>query len=201
MTSPSCTVLRPTDNISLDQVVDVFLGGTCNGSAWRDLITAVLPDSFTAFDPQVKVGEGDHEKMFPLELRLRDDCELLIYVLTPLMDGFVSPMEIIADAHRGKEIAVAYLGKDKGKEWPPQQLKSLKVMGKMVNDLPHPCHFFGDILEMEEGYYKNFAKMMAFTVYGILPVNYEGWLEERQESLDTIEADDQAAALETWLSK
>lgn len=71
----------------------VFLGGTCNSSTWRDVLIPML--SIGHFNPVVP--DRTPECMAE-ELRQREQCDILLYTLTPAMVGFTSVAEAVEDS-------------------------------------------------------------------------------------------------------
>jgi hypothetical protein len=73
----------------------VFLGGTCNGSTWRDVfIPMLIVDSF---NPVVK--DWTPECMAE-ELKQREECDICLYVITPKMVGTYSIAEVVDDSNK-----------------------------------------------------------------------------------------------------
>ena len=106
----------------------VFLGGTCNGSQWRNGMIKKLKIHF--FNP---VGDEWTPEMMKEELKQRDECDFCLYVLTPRMEGFFSVAEVVDDSNKrpGKTI-FCFINDDEGKKFSEVQLKSLKQVGEMV---------------------------------------------------------------------
>lgn len=71
----------------------VFLGGTCNGASWRDALIPMLQCDY--FNPLVPEWDNDAQMN---ELREREECDVLLYVLTPEMTGVYSIAEIVEDS-------------------------------------------------------------------------------------------------------
>lgn len=137
-------------------MMKVFLGGTCNGSTWRDDLIKSLKIEF--FNPVVPDWT---EECYQEELRQRELCDYCLYVITPLMTGVYSIAEVVDDSNKRPEKTVfVILDKDVRKvknsdgfnsyidEVPAwfekAQMKSLQAVAKMVelngakvfNDLP-----------------------------------------------------------------
>jgi hypothetical protein len=108
----------------------VFLGGTCNGSLWRNDVIEKLKMRY--YDP---AGEDWIPEMMEEELKQRQECDFCLYVLTPKMEGFYSVAEIIDDSNKrpGKTI-FNFINKDEGKTFSDVQIKSLKQVAKMVKE-------------------------------------------------------------------
>lgn len=106
----------------------VFLGGTCNGSLWRnELIPQLTIDSFNP------VVENWTPECQAEEVRQREICDYCLYVLTPKMTGFYSVAEVADDSNkRPQKTLLCYLTKDGDAEFTPHQLKSLKATAKLV---------------------------------------------------------------------
>ena len=62
----------------------VFLGGTCNGSVWRNDLLRMLTDRVKAFNPVVSVW--DERAKFE-EKYHRDHDDIRLYCITPAMPG------------------------------------------------------------------------------------------------------------------
>ena len=106
----------------------VFLGGTCNGSLWREaLIPGLIPDGF---NPVVADWTPECQAE---ELRQRAECDLCLYLLTPRMTGFYAIAELIEDAiTRPHKTVFAYLVEDGEARFDPHQIKSLAAVGQLV---------------------------------------------------------------------
>lgn len=106
----------------------VFLGGTCNGSKWREGLIRNLKISY--FQPQ---SDEWTPEMMQEEIKQREQCDFCLYVITPKMTGFYSIAEVVDDSNKrpGKTI-FSYLHKDDGHVFSDHQLKSLEQTGKMI---------------------------------------------------------------------
>lgn len=71
----------------------VFLGGTCNETTWRDELIPMLQCDY--FNPVVPDW---NEAAQQNELKEREVCDVLLYVLTPAMTGVYSIAEIVEDS-------------------------------------------------------------------------------------------------------
>lgn len=106
----------------------VFLGGTCNGSKWRDELIPKLKIDY--FNPVVEdwTPECDAE-----EIRQRETCDYCLYVLTPLMTGYTSIEEVVDDSNKRTEKTImVVLPNDGGTDFTPHQIKSLNHMKRTV---------------------------------------------------------------------
>ena len=73
----------------------VFLGGTCNGSTWRSRIIPLLTCDY--FDPVVSEW---NEAARARELDAREHADIVLYALTPLMEGCYSVAEAVDDSNK-----------------------------------------------------------------------------------------------------
>ena len=111
----------------------VFLGGTCNESAWRDKLIKILEIDY--FNPVV---DDWTEECYQEELRQREICDYCLYVITPRMTGVYSIAEVVDDSNKRPEKTIFCLltadVDDTGKVimFDPGQLRSLDRVGRMV---------------------------------------------------------------------
>lgn len=106
----------------------VFLGGTCNGSLWREELKPLLNIEY--FEPP---GTEWTQGMMEEELRQREICDFLLYVITPKMTGVYSIAELVDDSNKkpGKTI-FCYLDKDGSEIFSDHQKKALEQVAGMV---------------------------------------------------------------------
>lgn len=108
----------------------VFLGGTTNNSDWRDKLIEDLDIDY--FNPVVNEWNEEAQKK---EIKERKECDYCLYVITPKMEGVYSIAEVVDDSNkRPKKTIFCYLLEDDGKEFTKHQLKSLDMVGKMVEE-------------------------------------------------------------------
>ena len=122
----------------------VFLGGTCNESAWRDELIEMLEIDY--FNPVV---DDWTEECYQEELRQREICDYCLYVITPRMKGVYSIAEVVDDSNKRPEKTIFCLLNydlsdykmkiEDGKKvrryvetFDPGQFRSLDRVGKMV---------------------------------------------------------------------
>lgn len=109
----------------------VFLGGTCNGSKWREEIKPLLKIDY--YDP-VCCGEWNDEA-YKRELNERKTSDFVMYVITPKMTGFYSIAEVADDSNKRPEKTLfCYLMTDEDCVFTSAQLKSLAATAKLVED-------------------------------------------------------------------
>jgi hypothetical protein len=123
----------------------IFLGGTCNGSTWRDELIPKLNHNY--FNPVVENWTPEAQAE---ELKQRVLCDICLYVITPKMTGFYSIAELIDDSIKRPTKTVFYFTTTEfftpgatppncagyisasGLHFAEHQIKSLKAIGKMV---------------------------------------------------------------------
>lgn len=106
----------------------VFLGGTVNGSKWRDDIIPLLKIDY--FNPVVDVW--DDEALINEE-EAKKTSDYFLFVITPKMNGFYSIAEVVDSSNKKPENTIlCILKSDDGDEWTPHQLKSISQMEKML---------------------------------------------------------------------
>ena len=106
----------------------VFLGGTCNGSTWRERIKPLLTIPY--FDPVVPVWDSEAQAEEWLQ---KEESRFRLYCITPKMTGVFSIAEVVDDSNRfpNKTILVV-LREDDGEEFSEPQIKSLKAVENMI---------------------------------------------------------------------
>lgn len=108
----------------------VFLGGTCNGSTWRDKLIPMLKIDY--FNPVVPNWT---EECYQEELRQRENCDYCLYVITPLMKGFYSIAEVVDDSNKRPEKTLfCVLSQDDELNFDKTQMKSLSKVAQMVDE-------------------------------------------------------------------
>ena len=107
----------------------VFLGGTCNGSLWRESLIPMLTN-VNYFNPVVPEWNSEAQAR---EITARETSEYVLYVITPKMTGFYSIAEVVDDSNkRPDKTIMAILNTDGGVEFTSHQLKSLLATKKLV---------------------------------------------------------------------
>lgn len=111
----------------------VFLGGTCNESQWRSKVIEQLKIDY--FNPVV---ENWTEECMAEEVRQRETCDFVLYVITPLMTGVYAIAEAVDDSNkRPKRTIFCFLEHDEdshgmAKDFTGGQIRSLTQVGKMI---------------------------------------------------------------------
>jgi len=113
----------------------VFLGGTCNGSVWRDNVIKKLKINY--YNP---VGEKWTPEMMQEELKQRAESDFCLYVLTPKMEGFYSVAEVVDDSNkRPKKTLFCFVNTDEGNTFSEVQVRSLEQVKKMITENGAAC--------------------------------------------------------------
>lgn len=108
----------------------VFLGGTCNGSTWRDELIKQLKIDY--YNPIVDNWTIEHQKE---ELKQRKICDFCLYVITPKMTGVYSIAEAIDDSNkRPDKTLFCILDEDNGILFTNSQRKSLAMVEQMIKN-------------------------------------------------------------------
>jgi Nucleoside 2-deoxyribosyltransferase like len=108
----------------------VFLGGTCNGSLWRDEFIKYLTIDY--FQP---AGDDWTPEMMEEEIKQRAVCDFCLYVITPKMTGVYSIAEVADDSNKRPEKTIfCYLSSDGGQTFSAAQIKSLEQTGNMIKE-------------------------------------------------------------------
>lgn len=107
----------------------VFLGGTCNGSNWRNSLIELLTVDY--FNPVVENWTPECQQ---IEIEHRENCKFCLYVITPKMTGFYSIAEVVDDSNkRPNKTLFCVLNEDDGISFEPFQIKSLNAVKKLVS--------------------------------------------------------------------
>lgn len=106
----------------------VFLGGTCNGSTWREKLIPLLRIDY--FNPVVENWTPECQAE---EIKQRQECDFMLYLITPKMTGVYSIAEVVDDSHRRPEKTIfAFKTQDEDDSFTPHQIKSLEAVGRLV---------------------------------------------------------------------
>ncbi len=105
----------------------VFLGGTCGSSTWRNELIPMLKIDY--FNPVVEDWTPECQEQEIIE---RKTCDIVLYTITPEMEGVYSIAEVVDDSNKRPEKTMfCLLGEDKFSEG---ALRSLKAVEKMVKE-------------------------------------------------------------------
>lgn len=107
-------------------VSKVALMGTCNESTWREELIPMLDIGY--FNPVVEDWTPECQEE---EIKQRETCDFVLYVITSEMEGVYSIAEVVDDSNKRPEKTVFCFLEDGFEE---HQIKSLKQVVKMVED-------------------------------------------------------------------
>lgn len=120
-----------------DKIMKIFLGGTCNESTWRDeLIPMLEKNGIDYFNPIVKDWTPECQDE---ELKQREICDYCLYTITPKMTGVYSIAEAVDDSNKKPDRTLFCYIDEKNEEYSEAQLKSLKMVSKMVHKNGGTC--------------------------------------------------------------
>jgi len=105
----------------------VFLGGTCNGSTWRDELIPLLAIGY--FNPVVADWTPE---CYAEELKQRETCDFCLYVITPKMTGVYSIAEVVEDSNKRPEKTLFCFINEGDIVFSNHQLKSLANTALMI---------------------------------------------------------------------
>lgn len=131
----------------------VWLGGTCNGSSWREKLISMLAVSF--FNPVVPDWT---EEDILRENQAKAAAEVLLYVVTPKQLGFFVLVELTAAActYNNKKIVIVFLPEDDGIVFEEHQVKSLMAAKDLL--LKRIDLEFFDTLDLAASYLNKYLK-------------------------------------------
>lgn len=111
--------------------IHVFLGGTCNGSQWREQLIPLLDQNkLSYFNPVVADWNAEAQAE---EIKQRETADVCLYVLTPKMTGVYSVAEVADDSNKRPEKTIfCVVGDDEGAVFENHQHKSMIAVGKLV---------------------------------------------------------------------
>lgn len=124
--------------------VNWFLGGTCAGSTWRDILIPHLEGAgYGYFNPVVDDWTPEY---MDAEIKAREESDVVLYVITPEAIGSISYVEAALDAHQRPEVVKVCFATDvqhKCKvplEWEPHEKKSVEYMKKIIDKMGVPFY-------------------------------------------------------------
>ena len=125
----------------------IFLGGTCNNSTWREKLIPMLTIDY--FNPVVDDWTPD---CMAEEIKQREGCDYVLYVITPEMLGVYSIAEVADDSNKRPEKTIfcfltePIIGVGGTKFFDAAQTKSLNAVGEMINENGGKwCTTLGDV--------------------------------------------------------
>lgn len=106
----------------------VFLGGTCNGSSWREKLIPLLNIEY--FNPVVKDWTAKCQEE---ERWQKKNCDIQLYVITPKMTGIFSIAELVDASNKNpKGTVFMILSEDGAPHVTKTQLQSFEALCELV---------------------------------------------------------------------
>lgn len=106
----------------------LFLGGTCNKSTWRDELIKLLEIDY--FNPVVDDWTQECKEE---EIKQRQECDFVLYCITPKMIGFYSIAEAVDDSNkRPNKTIFCILETDTEIKFNAVQIKSLRATKQLL---------------------------------------------------------------------
>jgi hypothetical protein len=114
------------------QKPDIFLGGTCNDTTWREDLIKLLDPEITYFNPVVDAWDIAAQIH---ELEVRKKATHCVYTITPKMIYTYAIAEAVDDSNkRPKKTLFCVLHNDGDSEFTPGQIRSLQRVMRMVSN-------------------------------------------------------------------
>ncbi|KGJ87953.1 TIR domain-containing protein [Colwellia psychrerythraea] len=108
--------------------MNVFLGGTCNNSRWREWLMPQLTVDY--FNPVVTQW---HEDCLARELEAKQAADFWLFVLTPKIEGYYSLAEVVDTSYKHTDRTIfCILDEDEGLRFNKQQLTVLQTIGETI---------------------------------------------------------------------
>lgn len=108
----------------------VFLGGTCNGSNWRNQLQPLL--KVDSYNPVTTNWSMETQQM---EEEAKRESALNLFVITPKQTGFYSFAELMLKALKDpKGTVVTFLDDDDGSIWNETDKLSVQATEKLLKD-------------------------------------------------------------------
>jgi hypothetical protein len=119
--------------------IRLFLGGTCADTTWRDDLIKILNPNIEYFNPVVDDWTPDCQER---EIKERQDCDFVVYVITPKMKGVYSVAEAVQDSNVRPyktifcvlEVDYPKMGYSETLTFDEFQMRSLNMVKRMVED-------------------------------------------------------------------
>jgi len=132
-----------------DAEKEVFLGGTCNESKWRDEIIPLLEKAKVAYFNPVVEDWNDAARQAEEEAKLR--CGIHLYVITPKMTGVYAIAEAVKSATiNPKGTIFVVLQDDENILFTDSQFNSLYATVKLLSDLGAWASVLSDASKFDE---------------------------------------------------
>lgn len=141
----------------MNEIKDIFLGGTCNGSAWRDELIDLLIKShchYTWFNPVVDDWTPECQAE---EDRQKANCKISVYCITPKMTGVFSIAEMVESSILNPDNTFITVRRyDGDATWAEGQMKSLKATRDLC--VKHGAHYCVGLVALEQAINMHYKK-------------------------------------------
>lgn len=128
-----------------NKINKVFLGGTCNGSKWRDIIINNINKDY--FNPVVKDWTPACQEEERRQKEKECDCEL--YVITPKIKGVFSIAEVVdASNKRPDETLFCFIDTEDDFSFDEGDIRSLNAVKDLVKS--NGAHVFNSLEDVIE---------------------------------------------------
>lgn len=138
-------------------MINVFMGGTCEGYNWRKDLEEHFKgnDKIRLFNPVV---DDWNEEAKANEIRERENCDFCLYTITPHIRGVYSIAEVIDDSNkRPNKTLFCYIQPD-GSVFDEKMYHSLQAVGDMVErnggnvftDISILIEYFENMIELSK---------------------------------------------------
>lgn len=119
----------------------IFLGGTCSRTTWRKKLIPMLKIDY--FNPMTK---GWNEEARQLEVKEREKCDYVLYVITPTIRGYYSIAEAVDDSNKRPEKTIFCLLESEGESFTTNQKRTLNAVANLVRgNGAFVCHSLEEI--------------------------------------------------------
>lgn len=131
----STTLRAALEAVSPADDTVVFLGGTCNGSMWRELFIPQLTVPY--FNPIKPIWtEADRER----ENQVKAVAPVAVYVITPRQIGFYSFIEMMDAVFQAsalkQQVGIFFLTLDNEVCWSDKQIASVNASIALIKTYP-----------------------------------------------------------------
>jgi hypothetical protein len=144
----SATLRAALEAVSPADDTVVFLGGTWNGSLWRELFIPQLTVPY--FNPIKAVWtEADRER----ENEVKAVAPVAVYVITPRQMGFYSFIEmmdaVFQASSRKQQVGILFLTQDNEAWWNDEQIASINASITLIKTYPS-ANVFNSLEELAD---------------------------------------------------
>ena len=107
----------------------VYLGGTCNGSTWREDFKKLLSPAISVYNPVVEKQAYD----FSDNRDIKNDADFILYVLTPETRGFMSVANAVDMSNKKPDkLLFCYIENFHGMHFSEHNLGCMREIGRLI---------------------------------------------------------------------